>query len=284
MKVDKTRGDAYGAASAYYQARPTEEETTAEKAASDAQAEQAGKGTDPGEKKKFFGLEEEEAMGLFARLQAQTKVAENTFDASTSKPKDTASRLTRRLVVAMGQFEVRQVIAEAQTDLIKLRIMAAGSGEDAKKAKAYVKKLEKLVNRAYSKITDLDKEDGLKVEKARAQRKKQEKLAEEIKKKLRKEQIVRRSKENGYLLEEMQEQLLPGAASNPFSKLDSGTEAQIDAQAQAMAAMEVAAMSSAGGGELGGVEVEVATGGGASSPVADIAAAVAEGGGCDISV
>ena len=125
-----------------------------------------------------------------------TKKTTSGFKSPTDKPKDTSSQLTQRLVGAKGQFEVRQVIASASSELVKLRIAAAGcKGKEAEAVRSYIRKLERLISRAGSKIKDLDKEDMMEIQKARAQKKQQLRRVEEIKAELRKKRVGRRAKD-----------------------------------------------------------------------------------------
>lgn len=282
MQVDKTPYGTYSSAPTYAVPKAESDRTLETQEGQEARDAQSAK------------LEEQES--LIATFQEWQKQQEQTgsfsvskdgagnFNVSTSKPKDDSGTLTQRLVRAGGQFEVRQVAAEAQTSLLKLRMLAAASkGEDAQKARAYIKKLQKLVDRCYNKIQSLDKEDLLKVQKARAQKQKQQKKAEEIKAKLRKEQMARHVKENGYLRELAEEAILGGGVGTGISqpRLDAATEAQIEAQAQVMAAMETAAESAGSGADVGGGgECEVSFSGGDG----ESAAPSPEGGSCDIAV
>jgi len=168
----------------------------------------------------------------------------NGVNISTSKPQDGSSKLTKRLVAALGQFEVRQVISSANKNLMSLRmIAAAGNGEDAKLARSYIKKLEKLINRASSKLEDLNKEDILKFQQARAKQQKQKQRVEEIKAELRKKQHARMARENGYLLGDLQENILgtKDTANAPMPVSGVTSEAAIAAQAETIAAAEMAA-------------------------------------------
>ena len=181
--------------------------------------------------------------------------AKNNFNYEPKKPSDNSSALLVRLVAATGQFEVRQVIADASKDLVELRITAAMSkGKDAELANAAVAKLEKLISRAQTKIKDLNKEDDMKLQHTKAKRQKLEKRAEEIKEELRKHIQKRKEKENKWLLEDMREQGIGNVQSG------SVTEAEIAALAEAMAAAEMTAAGyssvEAGFGDMGGAGTE----------------------------
>lgn len=209
-----------------------------------------------------------------------TKKTTSGFKSPTDKPKDTSSQLTQRLVGAKGQFEVRQVIASASSELVKLRIAAAGcKGKEAEAVRSYIRKLERLISRAGSKIKDLDKEDMMEIQKARAQKKQQLRRVEEIKAELRKKRVGRRAKENSYLIEGMHDRIFGRQEYDDYADpayMDVASEAQIDAQAVVMAAAE----AMAAGGAEGGVTMEAGAGGGIGG---EAAGAPAEGG-IDISL
>lgn len=206
--------------------------------------------------------ETEQQDKLTLSVEAQASSA-SKFEVSTSKPEDNSSKLTQRLVAAMGQFEVRQVVADAQKDLINLRMVAVvGKGDDAKLAESYIKKLEKFLRRADRKLDDLGKEDTMKLQRVRLEQQKQKKRAEEIKAKLHRKQSERRARENGYLLEDIQEQMLGQIGPyNPAAQQDFASEAAIAAQAEAIATAEISAESTGfSGGDIAmGVSVEAST-------------------------
>lgn len=196
----------------------------------------------------------QEKQALFQMFQTQTaSTANDAFSVNVSEPKDTSARLTQRLVSACGQFQVRQMIAEAGGEMFVLRLIAALGGENAEKAKAYLKKLDRFIVRAERKIKDLDREDDMRLRKKSAERKKQQKRAEEIKNELRKQRICRQARENGYLIEQMQDMILglkphqTRRRTQETARLDVASEAAISAEAEAIAEAEVA-----GGGEAAG--------------------------------
>lgn len=164
-----------------------------------------------------------------------TSKPDNLFG-TTSRPQDSAPQLTQRLVGACTQFDVRTILSDVNKQLVSLRIIASiGKGGDAMLAAAYVKKLEKLAGRARKKIQDLDKEDMLRLRKAKAERKKQRQRAEEIKEELRKKQMLRYMKEKSYLLGNW----MPTGADACGGR----AEAAIAVQAEAIAASETTVLS-----------------------------------------
>ena len=189
--------------------------------------------------KKFFG--ERHDSILF------NKEREQPVTTSSSGIKNNSGTLTVRLVMASGQFEVRQIIADANKELVNMRVASATmEGRDAAAAIAAVRSLERLINRGVRKIRDLDKEDMLRLEKARTQQEKQLKRARELKEELQEKQQARKTRERRYLLD-----------------VDKHTFG-IEAQAAFIAAVEAAAVSVAptGGVDAGGVDVGAADAGG----------------------
>ena len=94
-----------------------------------------------------------------------------------SKPplRSKAGKLTRRLVMATGQFEVRQILTEASKELLSMRVAAATyEGSEAATALAIVRNLERLIDRGVRKIHDLNEEDELRARKAREELKEKE--------------------------------------------------------------------------------------------------------------
>lgn len=209
------------------------------------------------------------------------------FQLQTSKPKDSSSQLTKRLVNASGQVEVRQVVAKASSEMVNLKMIAAvGNKEDAAVARAAIRRLERLIGRAQRKIRDLDDEDILRVRKAKAEKQRESKKAEEIKKELRERMAKRQMRERGYLLDKRADGRPCRSQSdptNPSIQLDAATEAVIAAQAEAIASAEMTAES--GGGDIG-MEAggEVASTGGADSGGTEGGGEAASSGGVDLAV
>lgn len=208
------------------------------------------------------------------------------YQVKVSKPTDSSGQLTQRLVAASTDFEVQNVIAKASSSMISLRMIAAmGEGEDKEKARQYLRKLEKVMDRASGKLKDLRNETDLDVQRRRAEKQKETRRAEEIKAELRQRRRVRKSKEERWL-REAQLGEMPGfkpagkAPDDSADRLDAATEAEIAIEAEAMAAAEVSAESVGGGADVGGGEVASGGGGEAAveAPVADA------GGSVDISV
>lgn len=171
---------------------------------------------------------------------------------SSAKLTDNSGQLIRRLVAAISQFEVRQVVSEASKNLVELYMAAAtGDADTAKAARAIIRKLEKTIKRGYRKMADLGKEENMKLKQIRAEQKKEKQRAKEIGKELREHIRKRKIREKRYLNERDDENKNGENFIN--GTLDAATEAQIAIQAQMQAAMEAASAQSAGGvGEVAG--------------------------------
>ena len=112
--------------------------------------------------------------------------------------KDESGRLTRLLVAAKTQEEVRYVLSEAYNNLSKCLLAAAGGD---KKAAAIVRRLKKLIIRANRKIRDLNREDGIKQNQKRAEKKMQEELARGFRAELKRAETERKLREQKYQTE-----------------------------------------------------------------------------------
>lgn len=70
----------------------------------------------------------------------------------SNKLKDNTAQLTQKLVLSTTVFDVQTVLGEANGELSRVRIAAGqAKGEDAQKAMALVRKLEKLLSRGRKK-------------------------------------------------------------------------------------------------------------------------------------
>ena len=152
---------------------------------------------------------------------------------------DNSASLTRRLVNASKQFEVRQVIGEAFKNISQLRLAVAFADEkDAKIARALIRRLERLIRRGNKKVTDLNREDGMERRKKKAESEQKEKLAKAIEEELRLRVRQRKSRERGYLNGAQKNiisgSLKKGSHKDFFKKLDSGAFSKISAKAMSM--------------------------------------------------
>ncbi|MCL1881382.1 MAG: hypothetical protein FWF76_04320 [Oscillospiraceae bacterium] len=79
---------------------------------------------------------------------------------------DVSGRLMARLVSAQTQFDVRWIIGEASSAQLGLNVAAAGNGEGAERARAYLSRIRSVLRRADRKLSDLGTEDRIRRERA----------------------------------------------------------------------------------------------------------------------
>lgn len=198
--------------------------------------------------------EEKTVLDQWKDMLEQLENAKNAFKVKSSPPSDQSARLTQRLVAAGDALEVRKVLGEAGNALISLQTAAAhAEGKDKQKIEAMIRKINKLMDRASRKIKDLGNEENLRQQQSRAKAAKQQARAEELKDELRRRQSERMKREQGYLREANADKLqgMGQPQKTPYFQApkDPATEAQIAAEAEAMAAAEIGVTS---GGEAGG--------------------------------
>ncbi|MDR1692968.1 MAG: hypothetical protein LBR72_06375 [Oscillospiraceae bacterium] len=226
---------------------------------------------------------EKDPYGLKKMLQEAEKTG--VSEAGKKPLEDNSGMLTRRLVSALSQEEVLSVISEAFKNLSAVRMAAAtGEGEEAKKAFAIIKRLNKLISRAQRKMKDLGEEVVMAQKQKRAEKRKQEFLAKQIKAELERHILERKKREKAYLKDarELRDEDIESGGLEPMSRAE--LEAKVNALAQALAevytpaslgmpsASDGAAVSDGGGGEGGGgVEGSVpsAEGGGEAAAAAE---------------
>jgi hypothetical protein len=173
-------------------------------------------------------------------------------------------------------MQVRQVMSEASSSLIQLRLVAAtAEKEEAAAARGGIRRLERLLSRGAKKIRSLDKENAMRVRKKRAEQNEQKERAKKIEDELRKKEKARKAREQSYLRESGQ-----GLAANPYARWGSAkrqlapqawSEAEIAAKAARLAAIESSlgfAAGIAGGNGAGPIDGGSSEGGGDGGAVA----------------
>ena len=163
---------------------------------------------------------------------------------------DSSRRLTRMIVAAKTQLEVQDVLSEAHKDKMEL-IKAAAFGDE--KAKAIIRKLDKVIRRGNRKIRDLGREMQLLQRQQRAERKEQEQIARKVREELKRAQLERQQRERKYLDErddEDDEENRPAATGPSMA----ATEAKIRALAQAMADLKSATSVGSSDASVSGIE------------------------------
>lgn len=146
-----------------------------------------------------------EAETMLAALREKDMGRGDATDAADPyKPTISAAEFTRRLVGARTPFEVRHILSEAGSELLKLRIGPAMSSDPATaaKAKRAIRQLEKLIDRGGRKIGDLNREADIKARELKAKKDKDAANQRRHSEKLRQKQAKRRARERGYLFGE----------------------------------------------------------------------------------
>lgn len=201
--------------------------------------------------------EEETRLQKWKEMLEKLEQAKNQLKVKATPPKDNSAQLTQRLVAATMQTEVRGVISDATRSLTSLRSAAVNcEKKDRAKIEALIRKMNKLINRASRKIRNLDDEQALSSRQKKAQQAKQDKRAAEMRDELRKRKMERMMREQRYLREAAKDPTISWDPAQGFTGQGTASEAEIAAEAEAIAAAEVVA--DVGGGELG---AEVAAGG-----------------------
>jgi len=198
----------------------------------------------------------------------QSLTGRETIGATSSGPECNAAAFTRRLVAASMQFVVNNIIGEAFSALVNLRVASAQVPEEEKGAyDAAIRRLDVLVNRAFRKLEDLNKEDDLRLKQHQAEKRRDAMRAEAIKEELRRRLRERQERERGYLTDD-------------GVPLDAGTEAVIEAEARMLASVYAGGAVQAAaeaGGDMGTISVTVSAEGtiaaGGEAPAAEGAAA-----------
>jgi len=218
----------------------------------------------------FLDLSEEAQEHLWGNKIADIQSERAEQDGEGDGPADETRRLTRLLVTATTQLEVQDVLSQAHNNKVEL-LMAAAQGDD--KAKAILRKLDKLIRRGYRKMRDLGQEMQMLQKQQRAERRNQEQMARKIRDELKRAQLERKQRERKYLRDRDDDDEEDGAHIPGPSH--AATEAKIMALAQAMASLSSdtgvsadasfsdssAAFFGGGGGDIIGGGGEAAVGG-----------------------
>jgi len=109
---------------------------------------------------------------------------------------DDSGKLTRRLVAASTQEEVRLVLSDVYKNILSWQMAAAGGDE---KAGAVVRRLNRLIRRCNRKIRDLNKEEAKLQQQQRAEKAKQEYLERKLREELKRAEKERKNRERQYL-------------------------------------------------------------------------------------
>jgi hypothetical protein len=167
-------------------------------------------------------------------------------NAGSSGIKDKSGALTRRLVAAGFQGEVRVIISEAYENLSEWIKAAMAGGKEAKNAFAAIRRLNRLIRRSQRKIGDLDKEDLLRQKQARAEKQQQEMRVKQLKVELYRRVEERKTREKRYLIDAAE----PAGNRQKNTSPDlspAALQAKINALAAAMAQLTAPPPATAGG-------------------------------------
>lgn len=178
--------------------------------------------------------EEKDPFGLKKALEDAEKTS--AVQPNKNALEDNSGTLTRRLVAAISQEEVLSVISEAFKNMSAVRMAAAmGEGKDAKKAFAIIKRLNKLIARAQRKMKDLGKEAMLLQKRQRAEKRKQEFFAKQIREELERHIRERKQREKTYLRDARPLREEDYAQSGPEPMTRAELEAKVMVLSQSMA-------------------------------------------------
>jgi len=183
--------------------------------------------------------------------------AENEDD-STGELTDNSRRLTRMLVAAKSTMEVQDVLSAAHKDKSEL-IKAAAFGDE--RAKAIIRKLDKVIRRGHRKNRDLSKEMQLMQKQQRAEKKEQELIARKAREELKRAQHERKQRERKYL-DERDDEDDEDSGPMPTGPSMAATEAKIRALAQAMTDLNSTASTESVDAAASGIEGAAIAGGG----------------------
>jgi len=182
-------------------------------------------------------------------IYAENQQAQDVTSAKSSNIVDETYKLTRRLVAALTQQMVRDVLSDAYKHMLDLHL-AAAAGD--KKAAAAAKRLDKLISRANRKIRDLNKEDNMLQKKKNAEKAKQEQIARRLLAELKRAIKERKQREKKYLHDAKTHDDNAPALSGPSI---ASLEAKIMALAHSLAQLSASSADAGGIGFGDGVTV-----------------------------
>jgi len=175
---------------------------------------------------------------MAANIQAEH--AENDGEGGSGDLTDNSRRFTRMLVAAKTHMEVQDVLSAAHKDKMEL-IKAAAFGDE--KAKAIIRKIDKVIKRGHRKMRDLSKEIQLLQRQQRAEKKEQDQIARQVREELKRAKLEREQRERKYLHEKDEDDDDENAPMISGPSM-AATEAKIRALAQAMADLKTSSVGS----------------------------------------
>lgn len=150
-----------------------------------------------------------EAEKLTEALRSGSKQDANNagageFKVSCTIPDDTTGQLASMLARAETQMDVQQVSSKAMRALNALKMSAVfAEGDDAKKAAARIRRMEKLMNRISKKQQQLNKEESMELQRRSAQKRKEMQREQELSRELNNRRTKRRRDERNYANKEI---------------------------------------------------------------------------------
>ncbi|MEZ3488129.1 MAG: hypothetical protein K1W22_16495 [Lachnospiraceae bacterium] len=136
--------------------------------------------------------------------QASDNTGAGSFKVSCSLPDDSTGQLAAMLARAETKMDVQQVSSKAVRALSALKMASVfAEGDDAKKAAQRIRRMEKLMNRISKKQQQLNKEEVLELQRKSAEKRKEMKRVQELKKELDNKRTKRRRDERNYAAKEI---------------------------------------------------------------------------------
>lgn len=202
---------------------------------------------------------EQEDQKSFSALPSQTSPASGNNKIKASVPDDNVAQLASELANCQTKLDVQQVSSKAARALASLRMSGALSeGKDKEKIAQMIRRMQKLIKRARTKLKNLTKEEDLERRQKRAEEKKREQEARTLQNELRNKRNKRHKDEWDYARKEAAQgnqsnaadNILPGiqGQSAPLTLPTAGTAAPV--MAEAAVAVEAAAPVAAEGVSL----------------------------------
>ena len=197
-----------------------------------------------------FGRTAEAPAGL------KSEKGDSDFRMKSSSPKDSAGQLAAELARAETRLDVQQVMSKAMKALANLKLSVyIGEGEDAKKARQMIKRMEKLIKRIQKKLKHLGKEESMENDQKRAEKEQKEQKAKQIREELKSRRRKRKRDEREYAMKELNEdnKLQSGELINSMMAGLSAASASPDLSALAAGGMDLSTVM----GDMGSIDITI---------------------------
>lgn len=144
----------------------------------------------------------ESIFQMMKRLEAESKKRREMFSMGMRVNPGETSALFSRLAQAQSSTQVRSVISAAERNICSLRLIASfGTDQEKSKARSAIAAMQKAVLRASGKIKDLDEEEGLQIQRKKAEKAQRLKRAQQMKIDLKKKKAFRHARDQGLISE-----------------------------------------------------------------------------------